>query len=165
MIFGSEDRRLKMEGFSDLRLRRSKMGGLRSSDSKNEEKREFFEEPLPSSKNPPFFLRSSGPKIEESPPHLRSSEPKIGSKIAVGPVVVFIDRTSVRHVQKSFLRSYGGKSVDCQLRQQIRRQPVWSDRAPPSRHAILFRPARDMSEFWVRQVLLLSLDWLTSLLL
>ena len=68
MIFGSEDRGLKMEGFSDLRLRRSKMGGLRSSDSKNEEKREFFEEPLPSSKNPPFFLRSSGPKIEEPPP-------------------------------------------------------------------------------------------------
>ena len=45
-------------------------------------------------------LRSSGPKIEEpppssffgfedrrNPPHLRSSEPKIGSKISAGPVL------------------------------------------------------------------------------
>ena len=81
-IFGSENRRLQMEWFFDLRLRRSEMGGLRSSAPKNEERKgvlrgipPFFEEPsllrriLPSSKNLPLlfsFFGSEDPRTSPS---------------------------------------------------------------------------------------------------
>ena len=73
-IFGSEDRRW---GVFDLRLRRTKKEGA-----------VVRRTPLLRRTPPPYFfvLRV---RRSKNRPQLRSSEPKIGSKIAVGPVVPY----------------------------------------------------------------------------
>ena len=83
-IFGSEDRRLKMRGFFDLRVRRSKMGGaLRTSPSQKnppffEESLPFFEEPpllrrTPSSSKNTLFFEEFPPFFEEPPPSSKNT--------------------------------------------------------------------------------------------
>ena len=78
-------------------------------------------------------LRSSAPKNEE-PPHLRSLEPKIGSKIAIGPVV----RRPIPLCLKS--PRLARLAAVC-----------WVP-----------RPACDISWFWNRQVTKKCREWLSS---
>ena len=77
LIFGSEDRRLKMEGFFDLRIRISKMRDSSIFGPKERRTPSFFEEPLFFEDSSPFFEEplTPPPRFFEEPSSLLRRPP------------------------------------------------------------------------------------------